>query len=107
MNLVGKEFSNFFHFGLDYRAAVPRIFILVGSIKILVFCSRRIKGSRRLDGRHNGCPKYFTLFKPFDGFHRQPFLLFIVIENNGPVLGANIIPLAIERCWIMALPEGL
>ncbi len=107
MNLVGKEFSNFFHFGLDDCAAVPRIFIFVRSIKILVFYPRRIKGFRRLDGRHNGCFKYFTLFKLFDGFLRQTFLIFIVIENNGPVLGSNIITLAVDRCWVMALPEGL
>lgn len=109
----GRFFAQFcllFQFGLEFRDLGPNDGLAVALVRVLsevvlmvVFC-----GIKDLN-RDDLCDDRFTddSFGGGLGFLRNLFLLWVGVENNRAVLGANVVALAIEGGGIMRVPEQI
>ena len=90
-------------FGCDDHPAVGRTGIII--VIFLMIIPGFVKFRKRHNFGDDGVIEVFLRRGPL--FFRRQFLRFAVIKDEGAVLRALVRALAIERGWIMRLPENV
>ena len=72
---------------------------------ILMVIFGRIKIGKGGNLRYNRILKHMRSSQLFLVFLGKLLLLFIVIKNRGTILGAFVISLTIQGCWVVRIPE--
>ena len=102
-DLIAVRLQQLLHFGVDDKHAIGR-----GTIAVVIVFMVAFGGIEVGKGRNFGDNRFLVearFLRCLLRSLRDPFLLFVMLEDGRTVLRSNVIPLLIERCRVVQMPE--